>query len=493
MLKPYTLKGGMGFSRRSHSSPVFEDEIVWDPIASYNYNIDEDRDLSETISSNEIDDDSKVRLLHVWRAVNKLTTTSTLKDHPLTPIVVSILQQWAEIADCSSPEQNQPEMMGILNKNNLLHEVEESIVALGFFKTWLDQQQHQRHNGNFSINLVDLCCGKGICSMLASYVFQGDPRVSKIIMLDNNSELDWSHVSIVNRHAIQDHRPLIETHQGNLFEMDDVIQLLSNNNDYDNDAFETDENEISPLAFIGIHLCKNLSPTFVGIANALGSKKVPFLCLAPCCLPRVVLGGRKNQSGDGTKTRKRLLEVAQYESPFQRQARLVAAKRRRQAKQRRSPCLLCQSTDHRLHQCSHFSLMGPSEQQKLLKRAAELEPCWKCGEIGHVKSECPSNQTSSLPPLIPRAVTRLDVSPITKILTTNNIKSDDIDPFESYCNLLSKAIERDEKHLFESGLENTHAKSRQHESNWNRGRKSIFIVATTKNRQHLQSLNDSTV
>ena len=153
-LKPSTLKGGMGFSRRSHSSPVFEDEIVWDPIASYNYNIDEDRDLSETISSNDIDDDSKVRLLHVWRAMKKLTTTSTLKDHPLTPIVVSILQQWAEIADCSSPEQNQPEMMGILNKNNLLHEVEESIVALGFFKTWLDQQQHQRHNGNFSINGV---------------------------------------------------------------------------------------------------------------------------------------------------------------------------------------------------------------------------------------------------------------------------------------------------------------------------------------------------
>ena len=341
--------------------------------------------------------------------------------------------------------------MGILNKNNLLHEVEESVIALEFLLEWLDAQK----NMNTPISLVDVCCGKGVCSMLASYVFQNDSRVSKIVMVDKANGLDWSHIAVANQDAVTECRPLIETYQYNLFEMDDIV-------DWFGSSLNTDKVE-TPIAFIGIHLCKNLSPTLVGIGNALGSTKAPFLCLAPCCLPPVVL---KN----GGKHSNHLLEVAQYESPMQRQARLMSATKRRNARQRRNPCILCHSTDHRVWQCNFFLSSSQEDQVKILQRAADVEPCWKCGELGHTKKDCPaSDQKSSLPPLIPRPVTKRDVS--------NVLQSGD--PFASYCNLLSTTIDRQSVQIFETGLKNTESFRREHGNNWNRGRKSTYIVATT--------------
>jgi hypothetical protein len=384
----------------------------------------------------ETDDEKESKYLHVWRTADSLS--NTMKHHPLTPKVASILRQWGY------QWQEQSELMGLLNKKNLLHEVEESVVALGFLLEWMDQ----RVNGNdVPISLVDVCCGKGICSMLASYLFQNDPRVSKVVMLDKANDLDWSHIDVANQHAVRENRPKIETYQCNLFEMDDMIEWLGSTSD------ET------PIAFIGIHLCKNLSPTLVGIVNALGSTKAPFLCLAPCCLPRVVLQEGRNQ----------LLEVAQYESTMQRQARLVAAQRRRKAQQRRSPCIICQSTNHRVHQCPLYP-SSEEDQVEILQLAAALEPCWKCGEVGHLKRDCPSDQSSCLPALIPRPVTNRDVSRI--------IQSDN--PFASYCDLLSTTIERETVQRFETGLKNTESIRREHGNNWNRDRKSIYIVATTE-------------
>jgi hypothetical protein len=292
-----------------------------------------------------------------------------------------------------------------------------------------------------------VCCGKGICSMLASYLFQDDSRISKIIMMDKASDLDWSHIAIANQLASVDIRPVIETHQGNLFEMDEMIEWLST--------------ETTPLAIVGIHLCRNLSPTLVGITNVLGPTKVPFLCLAPCCLPRIVIKGQRQQHP---------LEIAQFEPPLQRQARLLAAQRRRKAQQRRTPCLLCQSTDHKVNQCRLLPA-SESEQLDIFQRAAALEPCWKCGELGHLKKDCPSTQqTSSVPALIPRPVARHDVSHI--------IQNDN--PFATYCDLLSTTIiARETVHVVETGLKSTESSLHEHGTNWNRERKTVFIVATT--------------
>jgi hypothetical protein len=446
-------------------------------------------------------------LWHVWRTADRLS--ETMPDHPLTPKISLILRQWGQ------RWQGISEMEGLLNKSNLLSEVEESMAALGFLLEWMDQQQQQQPRDDHheeqllvpAITLVDACCGKGVCSMLASYLFQDDPRISKIIMMDKNDELDWSHIEVANRRAGMEHRPIIETRRCNLFQMDDMIEWLSSSSATTRTSSSTTATSDTPplIAMIGIHLCKNLSPTFVGIANALGPSRVPFLCLAPCCLPRVVLEGRKKKHQQQHLQQRSLppllvLEVAQYESPLRRQARLAAAQRRRQAKQRRTPCILCRSTDHKVFDCPQLLLSSSSsssiattteaERQEIFARAAALEPCWKCGQVGHLKQDCPaSDQASSLPALIPRPVTHVDVSHVLQNTSSNRNStsstgsSSSSNPFAVYCHVLSTAIEKRESvQLLETGLQRKDSSLREHANNWNRERKTIYIVATNQQK-----------
>jgi hypothetical protein len=358
--------------------------------------------------------------------------SKSMAHHSLTPKVSSILVRWSE------EWKEQREAWGLLNKPNLLHEVEESMVALELLMDWMDQQARGQ-----PLAIVDVCCGKGVFSMLASYLFEGDSRICRLVMMDKDSNVDWGHIHVANKDAKSSNRPVIEAHQCNLFEIDETIEWLSLYNER--------------LGLVGIHLCKNLSPTLVGIANALGPSKAPFLCLAPCCLPRVVLQGRHKEQ---------VLEVASYESPMERQARLVAADRRKNARRRKIPCLLCESTNHRIQQCPHLPA-AHEEQLALFQRAAALEPCWKCGELGHTKKNCPSKQESSIPAMIPRPVVKLNVS---HIISDNN-------PFGKYCKELSTTVERESVCLFESKLELTESSRQEHRNNWNRKRKTIYIVA----------------
>lgn len=383
---------------------------------------------------------------HIWKAADRLE--ERMKDHQLTPTVISILKQWAR-------QWNDQEHL--LNNNKLLHEIEESMVALGMLIEWMDNSMIK----NDTIVLMDICCGKGICSLLASYIFKNDSRVSKIVMMDRppeannkkNQHLDWSHIEVANEYASEENRPTIEAHKENLFETDKIIDWLS-----------SPEQQDLPLAFLGIHLCKNLSPTFIGIANTLGPSRVPFLCLAPCCLPRVVIQSKYKDSS------KNVLQVAEYEAPLQRQARLRAAHLRRNAQQRRTTrkCFLCQSTNHTLQNCDIFATASSTERSEILEKSASLEPCWKCGEIGHKKQDCPSKQASGLPTLILKPMLEKDVS---HIMHTEN-------PFAAYCYLLSTTIERDSIQLFETGLVNTKSSLLEHGTNWNRERKTTYIVAT---------------
>ena len=143
-------------------------------------------------------------------------------------------------------------MQTLLNKPELLHEIEESIIALAPFCDWLDSLTTTQQ-GMEPITLVDVCAGKGILSMLASYVLQGDSRVKQIVMLDK-AKMNWNHILIANDDAERDDRPPIITwSKCNLHEIDEVVGRLS---DLD-----------TPLAVVGLHLCKTLSPSFVGISN----------------------------------------------------------------------------------------------------------------------------------------------------------------------------------------------------------------------------------
>ena len=451
------------------------------------------------------------------------TSTSTTSNHVLLPKVISILEEWWE------EYQHDEEMYnGILNKVNLLDEIEESITALGYFVKWLENNNSDNVGSTSNpIALVDVCCGKGICSLLASYVLRDyyhDGRISKIVMIDQNLELDWSYVSIVNNNkdSKSSQKPTIpiETMQGiNLFEMDDVIDRLmeiatansssplSSLSPSQHQPNQQQNQQQSQLAMIGIHLCKNLSPTLIGITNILGPNTCPFVCLAPCCLPRIVLTSQssnntnknKNKKGNMPKqqqkktqkqksTKNMVMEIASYESPIQRQARILAKQKRINAKQR------MRKQDE----------VSPSQQQQ---QDDSNYYCWKCGEIGHIKRDCPSTQTSSLPSLISRPVIQLNVSTIGDRMkvkgdddnyNNNAINTDSSNSgggsnlFDDYCSWLSTSLERNTVTLHKASYSNTNGSysgsssdhltnnNNSNTNNWNRHRKSIFIVGTNE-------------
>lgn len=385
---------------------------------------------------------------HVWKAADRLekeglasSLNAPVDDtRELTRKVVSILRRWGK------NWSGKKGWMGFLNKNSLLHEVEESIVSLESLIRWMDENRPSD-----GITIVDVCCGKGVFSLLTSYVFEDDPRVEKIIMLDK-ATINWSHVKAANKDASMEKRPLIELWGGcNLHEIDQVVDRL--------EAVGT------PLALVGIHLCKTLSPTCIGIVNAMGPSRCPFLCLAPCCLPRVITSQAGKKKG---KDKNPIIEVPQYETPQERKARRVARQRRDGAMKRgltKSLCYLCKSPGHPIHKCG---LLPANEKERIdiFHKAAAATPCWKCGVVGHFKADCPSDQVAGKPSLILRPMARMDVSTV--------IESDK--PFDTYCSLLAGTIQLDRVLLIETGLVNNDVKHQ--EGNWNSGRKSIYIVAT---------------
>ena len=380
---------------------------------------------------------------HVWKAVECLEEEGGLLASnpgmkPLCEKTVSILRDWGESYAGS------PEYQGLLNKSTLRKEVEESIVALHHLLQWLERFKGQ------NLTIVDVCCGKGVFSILSSSILSEDPRIKEIIMLDK-ATMDWSHISLA--------QILIRTWGGcNLHEIDQMVQRL--------DALDT------PVALVGIHLCKTLSPTCVGIVNSLSTTQCPFLCLVPCCLPRAVSTVPKKQKQQPQISNKNgMIPVRQYETPLQRKER-VAAAQRRAAATARTFCVLCNSTNHTTYNCGHFVLPSSTSDSKehnqeiFLRSPREVRPCWKCGEIGHVKADCPSNQTAGRPSLI---------QPPTALMDVSNVLAQD-NPFQSYCRLLADTIQRNNVHLQEeTRLVANHQETQG--NNWNNARKSIYIVA----------------
>ena len=80
--------------------------------------------------------------------------------------VISILRSWGR------SWAGRGEWQALLNRKSPAHEVEESIVALRFLLDWLECGGRERDDGAPPpVTLVDVCCGKGMLSMLASYLF----------------------------------------------------------------------------------------------------------------------------------------------------------------------------------------------------------------------------------------------------------------------------------------------------------------------------------
>ncbi len=393
---------------------------------------------------------------------NKNNTEEPFPMYPASPKLVetitSILQHLAHA------HEGKTEWQGLLNKSTLFHEVEESILAIHFLQKEWDQQQQQQveqqveQGAHKEVILVDVCCGKGVFSLLASYFFvngisssnstssssnnnnnNSNRTIRKIIMLDKDPKLRWDHIHASNDEE-NSNRPFIETWpRFNLHEMDQVVTRLENELEESNN----NNNNATTLALVGIHLCKTLSPTCIGIANLLGSTSCPHLILAPCCLPRVVV--QSNHKPDAA------LEIRQHETLAQRNERLLAKERRASAMVRRN-------------------------QDNNNKTTIPAGACWKCGEFGHVKAECPSNQSTGKPQLVKPPTVSLQVA---GILSTHR-------PFGTYCELLSTSIQRTSVQVEETGLTNSHMKpkqkidNKQELNNWNRDRKSMYIVASER-------------
>jgi hypothetical protein len=400
---------------------------------------------------------------------NKVDFTSTTAD------VIQVLQLWA------NDYAGKDEWRSLLNKRSLRHEIEESIVALHHLREWRQQtlsQSTTTTTGSDSFVAVDACCGKGVFSMLLSYMaaLQGGQAftgLSRIILLDKNEGINWDHIQAANANHTQEKRPFLELWPGtNLHEHDIITERLllasdstSATTKANNDAASISTSTSTPLAITGIHLCKTLSPTLVGIVNALGKEKVPYLCIAPCCLPR---------------TRHQQLSIPLYESPLQRQARMIAAKTKREQRQSFA-CFVCEG-NHHVRGCPQRATYATELEWDQAVEAGVLRrqvPCWKCGQVGHRQGGCtvdPSLAASVDQVEQPRMLWDFG-SVVTATL-------DNQQPFKAYCDALSKLVQQTSTvQVLDSGLISSssalHNKEIQsQENNWNQNRKSLFITVT---------------
>jgi Zinc knuckle len=419
----------------------------------------------------------------VWSCVEALVSeTSSTPSKPnrmmmepyryTTQQVASILElwgrQWAGDASWGS----------MLNKRTLHHEAEECIVALYFLRQWMTTGTRSDAEENRFI-AVDVCGGKGIFSMMLSYmasevwqsedtkrVGQLQPRkLEKIILLEKATHIDWMHIEEANGRASSGKKsfPTIEIWPNtNLHAYDALIEKYQ--------TLSTANGNL-PLAMTGIHLCKMLSPSLVSLVNGLGPLQCPYLCLAPCCLPRVVLNPLSTKEG-GKGAPKTILIYGQ-ETNEERESRLDH-NRRKNAARNRFACYLCQSKRHWVKQCPQMESMSDGERGKVMEAALASIPCWICGVIGHFKNDCPA------PPEAARITT---LNPPTVVMRVSEIMTSPA-PYEKYCKLLAAHINlghdlKSMKHaapnlqVVEAGLTDTSS----HELNWNSRRKSIFIVA----------------
>jgi hypothetical protein len=406
-----------------------------------------------------------------------------------------------------------PEWRSLLDKRTLHHEIEESIVAIHYYLLHNPYRGDQPDGGHV---VVDVCAGKGIYSFLLSYL--RPPNVDSIVLLEK-AAINWSHIEAANATASEDGRPPVHIWgDTNLHEHDRVLARLLGVG--------------RPLAMSGIHLCKQLGPTFCGLVNGLGDRCF-FSCLAPCCLPRAITcQGEKRMAKKPPKKRASQppsslmatpgeynIAIPVEESPESRQARLTYMERRQctiknqrgfYLKKLSGPCFLCQDPHHGLVQCSILASMSEGDRVKILQAEHSASgPCWNCLEVGHYKSDCPVAVVRSSPLSHRVPVIQLDVS---RVLS-------DSQPFVSYCQLLSTSLgaERHATHdddvgginvgseieamagkgknddlvgsgegkhssrkrwveVVDAPLECSSAKH-QDERNWNRDRKSIFIIS----------------
>ena len=142
---------------------------------------------------------------------------------------------------------------------------------------WSQETPSTAASDEAGITVVDLCAGKGVFSMLLSFLLRRRPRlqskVARVVMIEKQV-LNWHHIHATNADMESPATDACET-------VGVTIDLWDGCNIFDNDFRARLAALPGRLAIVGIHLCRNLSPRAVGLFNSLGTEKTPFLLLAP--------------------------------------------------------------------------------------------------------------------------------------------------------------------------------------------------------------------
>eukprot|EP00536_Pseudo-nitzschia_multiseries_P000749 jgi/Psemu1/249909/estExt_Genewise1Plus.C_90113 len=381
----------------------------------------------------------------IWKAVDKLAERRETFYPEITVQVLGILRSWGR------KWQGDPNMASLLNKSSLYHEIEETIVTMHYLFEGLARREEKM------CHVIDVCAGKGMLSFLLSYLKH--PKVSSIVMLEK-ATIDWSHIEESNKTAQEENRPEISIWDNtNLHDYDDVLDRM----------FALPH----PIAMCGIHLCKQLGPSFCGLYNGLGGKSI-YGCLSPCCMPRAVTTQKKNAKKRKTFT----LSIQLAESEEDRRARRDYMLRRERFRRKpvNGPCFHCNAEDHSLMECSILKSI-PEEEQISIRRAWHIAtiPCWNCMEIGHYRNECP-NVSEDVVAKVSSSSHKARQPPTTTLDVTNVLKTSN--PYATYCQILANAFQQqDLESIRVRVIETSLQKDANHvETNWNDRRKSVFIV-----------------
>ena len=426
----------------------------------------------------------------VWKTIEKLQQQQDMFYPHITTQVISILREWG------TTYGNDPKWKSFLDKPKLFNEVEESIIAIHYLLKGTTAAKSSIDTIDKYV-AIDVCGGKGFFSLLLSYLRQ--PLIDHIILLEK-ADIDWYHIDESNKSATQHGRPLI------------VIWKNTNLHDYDIVLGKLLSLQY-PVALTGIHLCKQLSPSFIGIVNGLGKSKCIYACLAPCCLPRAVTSQKKLKQPNATQKPKPKsyysISIQLYETLEKRKRRLDYAERRERLKHKptEGPCYHCGDISHNLRDCQILPTL-PKEEQIRIRQAwhAATVPCWNCLQFGHYKADCPklkeknndkSNNGEDDDGRQPQEEQQSHLPPMLCLDVSNVLQSEK--PYSTYCHVLaSDGIQK--PHIFDvieteltqndhvgigdregkkKKTQNEKTKNQKHENdknNWNSERKSIFLV-----------------
>jgi hypothetical protein len=383
-------------------------------------------------ASSESEMKQPLMLWKVWKAASKLEEKQESFYPTITPRVVKILRGWG------STWEDQEGWKSLLDKHSLVDEVEESIIAIYHLFDKVSPSDQRKYIA------ADVCGGKGLFSFLLSYF--KPTNIDSIILLEK-ANIDWYHIHEANRLAEQEGRPIIEIwEKTNLHDYDDILDRFLN--------------LPHPIAMTGIHLCKQLGPSFCGLVNGLGQRCI-YACLAPCCLPRAITSQKANPHKVFS------VSIQMEESAEVRRSRRKYMERRERLKRKPSegPCYFCKDPNHNLVKCPELPTL-PKEEQTRIRQAWHVAtiPCWNCLEFGHYKNECPKARCSS---------NRLSQQPPTISLNVSNVLQD-TKPYTTYCYMLATAIQNRQCQVIKTELDN---QGKHQTGNWNSERKSIYIFA----------------